>query len=163
MRSGADDDDDDQGMSFLHLPIGDLFLALGSAFLVTLLLAQGSRVQTLAASQSEEAALRIVATQDGLVLPVDKAGQRLDLGLDDIHSSRALVERLQMADRVQRPVLLVIGEQGGESAFLFEEVAHAAGLSHVLRLRLDTSCRFARQPLSGQACRDLIDRITAGA
>ncbi|MGV8938742.1 MAG: hypothetical protein ACOH2J_16610 [Allorhizobium sp.] len=165
MSSGADDGDEEQNQStgFLHLPIGDLFLALGSAFLVALLLTRGIGVQGVASSTKDDAVLRIVATEDGLLLPADPSGQPVAIRLDDVFSSRALVERLQTAAHEQRRVLLVIGEHGSESAFLFEDVGHRSGISHILRIRLDRSCRFARQPLSAEGCRDLIDRLMAGA
>lgn len=164
MSGDADGEDGDHDSSFMQLPIGDLFLALGSAFLVALLLAQGLRVQAAPAPAPVEdnAAMKVVATETGLILPNDAVGQRLTIGLDEMNSRPDLTNRLQKTVEAKRPVLLVIGENGGESAFLFEGVAREAGVARLLRLRLDPECRFAPEPLSADACHTLLGRLSAG-
>lgn len=170
MNAGAGDDGDGAGTDagFMQLPIGDLFLALGAAFLVAMLLGEGLRAERQAegggrpAEAEQTETLRVVADSAGITLPADRAEPGLARAVDVIPGDPAVTARLRAAAAAGRPVLLVIDEGGGESAFLFESLASAAGVARLQRLRLDRNCRFAKERLDGEACHALLLGLRAG-
>ncbi|MDO1583205.1 hypothetical protein [Rhizobium oryzicola] len=162
MKGGAHDADDDfehADAGFMQLPIGDLFLALGAAFLVAMLLSIGLRVNNHVWRDEQNAELQVLARREGLLLPAERSEPKLVVKRDAIPGNAALLTRLRSGKAAHRSVLLVIDSGGGESAFLFENLIAGVGLSKVRRLRLDEDCAFTQTPLDPGPCRALLARL----
>ena len=87
-----------------------------------------------------------VAEEDGL-----RFAKRPPVALDRMLGDEALRAALESASKAGRDVLLVVRPRGREAAFLFDAVAHRAGVSSIYQLRVDAGCAYVadRDRLAG--------------
>lgn len=154
-------DEEDGEDDLRSVPLTDLFLALGTSFLIALFLAHPALRLAPAAQPDPAAALLAGRTGTGSDRPLlllagpkgVREGDGAGISLDALAGNGAALLAARLGAARDRPggVLVVVLPGGDEAAFLLDPILAGAGIEEVSQIRLDPACFALRVP--GEAAR----------